>query len=83
MYGIKKLQRPKIIYKWKQMYLRNKIYEIYVRKLLNTANNDNTSIKAENRKLIGEVCKDDNKAVWSNSDGVDLGPIVDVKCVIN
>jgi hypothetical protein len=65
------------------MHLRNKIYKIYVRKLLNTANNDNTLIEVENRKLINTVCRDDDRVVWSNSNGVDPGPIVDVKCAIN
>jgi hypothetical protein len=33
--------------------------------------------------LIDAVCRDDNRAIWSNSNGVYLGPVVDVKCVIN
>jgi hypothetical protein len=39
------------------------MYKIYVRKLLNTANNDNTLIEVENRKLIDTVCRDDNRVV--------------------
>jgi hypothetical protein len=45
------------------MHLRNKMYKIYARKLVNTANNDNTLIEAENRKLIDAVCRDDNRAI--------------------